>query len=145
MILYTIGISIICVILMCLIVLICQKLGINVGNANSDIIAKSIKDSKFTSFILGCIFAPIVEEILFRGIPTEFTSNLFVGFIISIIFAVAHGLKDEDNKVIWPIPQFLMGLTYWILTVNYGLEYAVLCHMTFNGILWGILITVENE
>jgi membrane protease YdiL (CAAX protease family) len=91
------------------------------------------------------IFMPIVEELLFRGLPILFTNNIFHPvFIIShLIFVYAH--KDNfEYGFVYVTPSFIIssvGLAY--LAVEYDLKYAILAHIINNT--WCVVFSFTTK
>ena len=104
-------------------------------------------------FLYGIIFAPFIEEIIFRG-PLVFFKNseLFpiVFYLMILLFGLIHIFNYETyEKVIWfaPIlvlPQLAGGVFLSFVRIKMGLWYSILIHALFNSVLLGpfILLTL---
>jgi len=77
---------------------------------------KIIDGELIISFFSMVIFAPIVEEILFRGIILKtlcnYSSKIFAGFIVSLLFALVH------LSLLSAVPLFLASSFYVYLTLR---------------------------
>jgi membrane protease YdiL (CAAX protease family) len=132
--------------------LICRYvLGIKGGNAASKSIAREIRNDPIKFFFTGVIVFPLVEEIIFRGIPEFFlwmfspTGNHWIfGIIVSAVFAAVHGFEDEKGNPILPLPQFAGGLVLWYVMRQYGLCYAFAVHALTNSLAL-VMAVVSGE
>lgn len=105
------------------------------------------------------VIAPIIEEVLFRFIPSmildsrvydqdncpdevvaggtepfEFSGKeLLYGLVSSLIFGAAHNItsKGINTKTI-PASQTADGLVYWFLMRRFGIASSVAAHAAFN-------------
>lgn len=126
---------------------VCLKpLGVTLGNSGAAELNAMAKSAPLTFVALACVVAPIIEEFIFRYIPSKVvdfvdtlrsrdtTQNpaLGTGILAATIFAAAHGLSAL------PIPQFLSGLFFWRSMRNYGYTGAVFCHAMQNSLLIGL-------
>ena len=123
-----------------------QAVGVRFGNAGADKLEALSKTAPGVMLVSACIVGPIVEEAIFRLLPSkllDFANSLrrkpesknpawSTGLVASALFAAAHGLSAI------PIPQFLSGLFFWRTMRNYGYWGAVFCHAAQNGILLGV-------
>jgi membrane protease YdiL (CAAX protease family) len=82
----------------------------------------------------GSVISPIVEEAIFRYVPSCFLDRrgqygleLPKGALISLIFAASH-----SGPFGIPVPQFISGLNYWEIQRIGGFKYAVIAHSTRN-------------
>ena len=95
------------------------------------------------------IAAPIIEEYLFRLMPSQMATKQGdrglawkTGIPTSILFSLLHNIKKDDNKKgfekysfdteHFSIPTFLSGLTFWYIQRQYGVDNAIISHMTNN-------------
>lgn len=90
-----------------------------------------IEKSSLLIFIHTVIIAPILEEIIFRGIIYKKLKSImpmsFAILISSVFFAVAH------NGVIWMTYTFILGLIFaWIFEMCDSLIASILAHTLFN-------------
>lgn len=92
---------------------------------------------------IATIAAPIIEESLFRFIPSLITSKRStswrLGTAASLVFALAHNLKTNENnnttletKKI-PLWQFVSGLLFWHIAKKHGIKNAIISHSLING------------
>lgn len=118
-----------------------SALGIKGGGIRHDF----DKHSMFSLFLLMIVIAPLLEEIVFRIIPSamlsKFTDDICwtMGVITSILFALLHGMAVSGNKLHVPIGQFFVGMMLWYIVRVYGFEWAFLSHAMFNGFAWAII------
>ena len=113
------------------------------------------------------IDAPIIEETLFRAVPSVITDltdddrslrkiganllhgteskkltrkELIAGFASSTLFAAAHGMtaRGYDTQTI-PIPQGVAGFGFWYLARKHGIGSSMVAHSTFNAIPIGLM------
>lgn len=115
------------------------------SDANSSEIGKMIA-RPLVLFFMVVIFAPIVEETIFRGTSRLVVSGIWklrnwsadardnwywiVGSISAFLFSVAHGLGD--GRIHLPLPQLVMGFLLWHVAMQRGLRYSILMHATYN-------------
>ncbi|WP_297761551.1 CPBP family intramembrane glutamic endopeptidase [uncultured Muriicola sp.] len=108
--------------------------------------------SSITIFFLMVLIAPIVEELIFRGPLIFFKSSSYFPWIYyfsCLLFGLVHlGNFDNANDLLWltPVlvaPQIVMGFFLGFLRVRLGLRYAVLMHMSHNGIIFLLISSSE--
>lgn len=115
------------------------------SEANSSEIGKMIA-RPLVLFFMVVVFAPIVEETVFRGTSRLIVSGIWklrnwsadardnwywiVGSISAFLFSVAHGLGD--GRIHLPLPQLVMGFLLWHVAMRRGLRYSILMHATYN-------------
>lgn len=111
-----------------------------------------LKYSYFQVFALMVVVAPILEEFIFRGPLIFFKRSSFfpIAFYLScLLFGLVHLSNFEESaSLIWwaPLlvaPQALMGLFLGFLRAKLGLRYAILMHMSHNGILFLLIGLIE--
>lgn len=91
----------------------------------------------FSMFLYSAIFAPIAEELLFRGYILRSLrpyGKRFAIFGSAVLFGLFHG-----NLLQTPY-AFLVGLLLGYVTVEYSLTWAVVLHM-FNNLVLADLFT----
>ncbi len=122
-------------------------LGIKIGNAGAELISKMLRETPLWAFFLCVFIGPILEEVAFRWLPILlFGKSMIVGVIISLIFALIHGLHDKKGNFILPLPQFILGLVFWNVATTHGLSSAILVHGLFNAVaLTMALLTLKPE
>ncbi len=125
-------------------------LNIDIGDHKTEDLFE--KYSFFIIFILMVIIAPIVEEIIFRGPLIFFKKSSYfpwVYYFSCLLFGLVHlGNFDNANDLLWlaPIlvaPQIVMGFFLGFLRVRLGLTYAILMHMSHNGIIFLLISSSE--
>lgn len=84
------------------------------------------------------IYAPIVEEVIFRGVIRRFIKNDIIFIIVSgILFGVLHVVSEASilNVVVMSIPYSLLGcfLAYMYVKTNNILT-NITCHALWNSI-----------
>ena len=87
-------------------------------------------------FLYGCLFAPIFEEILFRGFILRSLApygKKFAVFGSAFLFGIFHA-----NIIQSPF-AFAVGLVLGYVTVEYSMGWAVVLHM-FNNLVMGDLL-----
>lgn len=90
------------------------------------------------SLIFIIVIAPVIEEILFRGVvlkPLEKYGKLLAIVISSLLFAIYHG------NIIHGIYAFICGLLLGFVASEYSLKYSVILHI-FNNLISTI---IENK
>lgn len=98
------------------------------------------------TFIVACIMAPIVEEIMFRKVII----NKLVGFseklaiiVSSFTFALFHG------NLYQLLYAFVLGVIFAYITIKSGtIKYAVILHIiinTFGSVIFPYLLLNSNE
>ncbi len=95
-------------------------------------------------FFLAVIFAPVVEELIFRAPLGLFrTSRYFpLAFYLSVFaFGLVHIFNFEGYKdYLWlapflVLPQLISGVFLGFIRVRMGLIHSIVLHAAFNGIL----------
>jgi len=93
--------------------------------------ATGVEDT-VSMFLYACLFAPVGEEILFRGLilrTMEPYGKKFAILVSAILFGVFHG-----NLVQTPY-AFAVGLVLGYTAVEYSIVWAMLLHMINNLVL----------
>ena len=98
-------------------------------------------DNVILSYVSTALFAPVVEEVIFRGlIYTRLKSGMNIiaaAAISSLMFGVLHG------EVIWIITAFFYGLAFvWIFEKTKSLLAPIVIHIANNALS---LLTSETE
>lgn len=87
---------------------------------------------------------PVVEEIIFRGLPNLFLNDKSnklhwrVGVSQALLFSLGHNLTFDDKDKLsfmtnaFPIPQFIAGLYLWKVSRERGFLHSTLAHIAFN-------------
>ena len=95
----------------------------------------------FSMFLYLAIFAPLGEELLFRGLILRVLEPVGKGFAI-IVSAVMFGLLHAN---IIQIPfGFLVGLVLGYVTVEYSILWAIVLHVINNFVLGDLLTRLYN-
>jgi len=98
---------------------------------------KSLTNSPFDVFMLiigVCIVAPIIEEIVFRGLAYARLENSRVGIsgaiiITSIIFTIIHTQYEPSLLIIFSLFSFLLG---YVRYKTGNILYCIVLHMQLN-------------
>ena len=97
-------------------------IGTSVSN-NEIELRKLINDYPIYMFLSTCIFAPFIEEMIFRKTVKKILINKYAFIIISgLIFGALHITDFTDYK------QLLLGISYIIM----GIDFAYIYHKTNN-------------
>ncbi len=125
-----------------LMTLVSQIVGADLGQHALD---RMLQDySPVMIFLLVVIFAPLLEELIFRAPLSLFkTSNYFpFTFYLSVVaFGFVHLFNFEAyDQYFWltPIlvlPQLISGVFLAFIRVRMGLLYSIVLHAAFNGIV----------
>lgn len=95
------------------------------------------------------IVAPIIEEVLFRAIPSAVINKIYpkgvgksmwsVGIPISYLFARAHrGEALDGGRDFIPVSQFVSGCFFWYLMRNRGFMHNLTAHAAHNALVEAI-------
>jgi len=111
-----------------------------------------LTDNEGSLWVLGIVFcvvigAPLVEELLFRGLILRAFEKSFgpvVGIVVStVIFTVLHvvgGATWDETFVLWASIG-MVGLVLAIGTVKIGrLGPAIIAHVLFNGVATAVTL-----
>ena len=108
-------------------------------------IIECLRDRPISSLFATGVLAPVIEEALFRALPSAFIDEndkqhrWDIGIPTSLLFALVHNFKKEESgelrflKVV-PINQFMGGLFYWYLMREKGYSHATMAHSMNNAI-----------
>ena len=105
-------------------------------------LSKSMSKLQLAFFVV--ILAPVFEELLFRGSLTLFKkpkSFKIAFYIFTLIFGLIHISNFEITtnvlllSPILVLPQILLGGYLGFIRVKFGLQWSMLLHATYNGIL----------
>jgi membrane protease YdiL (CAAX protease family) len=92
---------------------------------------------------LGCIVAPVMEELIFRGPMWFFRDSRYFPAIfygLTLAFALIHLSNFPNVAEIWPIapvlisPQLSIGLFLGFIRVRFGLLWSMAFHAAYNFI-----------
>ncbi|MBU2996159.1 CPBP family intramembrane metalloprotease [Cellulophaga baltica] len=116
--------------------------GAEIGNHGMDQLFE--KYNEFIIFLLAVIFAPLLEELLFRAPLVFFKNSHFFKYAYynsALLFGLIHLTNFESfTENIWlaPIlvaPQIAAGFILGFTRVKLGLGWSILLHACHNGIL----------
>ncbi|AUR52487.1 JDVT-CTERM system glutamic-type intramembrane protease [Aquella oligotrophica] len=99
-------------------------------------LALPIVNSDLTSIIKLLVIAPILEEVVFRGLLQDFIKKITVSkltcyFIVNIIFALLHYKNSYD--ILYLSGVFISGLIFSTIKDYYKkISVAIICHAYFN-------------
>ena len=96
-------------------------IGTSVSN-NEIELRKLINDYPIYMFLSTCIFAPFIEEMIFRKTVKKILINKYAFIISGLIFGALHITDFTDYK------QLLLGISYIIM----GIDFAYIYHKTNN-------------
>ena len=109
--------------------------------------------SKSIIFLLVAIFAPLLEELIFRAPLTLFkkSSSFKIAFyVFAVIFGFIHlsNFKISTNVLllapILVLPQTILGGVFGYVRVRFNLSWSIALHACYNGILM-FLSFAENS
>lgn len=106
-----------------------EKLGLDLSY--SEMAAKGGALDDVPMLVYTILIAPIVEEVVFRGIfykRFKVFGSFFTAFACSLFFALIH------SNFLQFIPAFMMGFVLFAIRDKYGLRYSVLLHLTNNAL-----------
>ncbi|MER0122227.1 type II CAAX endopeptidase family protein [Streptococcus sp. ZJ93] len=104
---------------------------------NQQLVEQSISSQPLFSFFAVVVFAPIMEELLFRSVfagyffpnLTKKTSIIFYLILSSALFCLAHGPRTVSDFLIY----FTMGVSLgWLYMAKRDLRYSVGLHFANN-------------
>lgn len=104
---------------------------LKIVSVNQLYIEKMLLNSNLISgFMLICISAPFIEEIIFRKIIFQLFNNKIIGLILSsVIFALLH----ESKNIILLLLYFIIGLTFGgVYYKTKSIKLAMLSHFVNN-------------
>lgn len=119
------------------------------NSSNQEMIIKIIEENPFSAFISVVIFAPIVEELVFRGgiynlLKNKLSENLSL-ILSSLIFGLLHVIF---GLLAFEISEFIFLIAYFILGLGFGFIYkktnniyiCIIVHFINNLISFLILL-----
>lgn len=95
-----------------------------------------IVNRDITSTLKLLIIAPVLEELVFRGLLQDFikrvnTSKLTCYFIVNIIFVLLHYKNSHD--LVYLSGVFISGVIFSVIKDYYKkISVAIICHAYFN-------------
>ncbi len=104
---------------------------------NNEALIKEMEKSIPYTTILGVVFlAPIIEELLFRGIffnyffnGNSMWSNIAVVFVSGLLFGLMHEMNLSLSLLVYCIPGWIYGLVYMFTK---DIRYTMGMHFTNN-------------
>jgi membrane protease YdiL (CAAX protease family) len=109
----------------------------NIQSANEIEVEKLLKTTAFMPFLMG-FFAPIYEELIFRGVlPSNTNHKIICGILSALLFATVHILSTANIYValVYFIPYTIMGLMFSYGTVKTNnVLVSILMHIAYNCI-----------
>lgn len=111
------------------------------------------KYSTITIFFLGCVLAPVIEELIFRGPLWFFRDSrifpwVFYGFTLA--FALVHLSNYPNLSEIWPLapllisPQLNIGVFLGFVRIRFGLLWSILFHAVYNTVVLGPILLLHE-
>jgi len=104
--------------------------------AESSIESASAKCTTVSMFLYGCVVAPIVEEVTYRGYvlrTIEKYGKVFAIVVSSILFGIMHGNLPQGMFA------FAGGLVLGYVALEYSIVWAIILHMFNNMVLGNFL------
>lgn len=95
--------------------------------------AESLSQTGVLITVATVAVAPVVEEVIFRGLILSRLRNALPGWLAvvlsALIFGVCHG------QIVWICYAFLLGLVFGLMALRSGSIWpSLLAHVIFNGI-----------
>ncbi len=106
---------------------------------------RSVIDTSLVSWILSIIGAPVVEEVVFRGLMYRRLKRGMPAVVAAVIASLAFGAVH--GTLIWAIYTFIFGMfCTWFYEKHQSLIANILFHMAFNsaGMVLS-MIAIESE
>ena len=106
-----------------------EKLGLDLSYSEMAAKGGALDDAPMLVYTI--LIAPIVEELVFRGIfykRFKVFGSFFTAFACSLFFALIH------SNFLQFIPAFMMGFVLFAIRDKYGLRYSILLHLTNNAL-----------
>ncbi len=123
-------------------------------NIKGHSITDALKSTSTTEFfLLAVVFAPLIEELIFRAPLTLLKKKKYfkTGFyVIALLFGYIHISNYELNTSVLlfsPLliaPQFFVGLYLGYIRVKFGLLWSIALHASYNGFLLSIYLLVKD-
>ena len=116
------------------------------GANNENAVQSFIKASPFAMGFYTCLFAPVIEEFVFRKTLKDVIKNkwLFI-FISFIFFGGAHVISSAQNLIdlLYIIPYGSFGVTFAYAYYETNTVYtSILFHMIHNSLLFFLSIII---
>ena len=91
----------------------------------------AIYESLYTDIIMTVFVAPVLEEIVFRGVIMNNLKKYGIRVAI-IINSLLFGLSHYNIEMI--VPAFLTGIVFSYVAYKYSIKYSILIHFFINAI-----------
>ena len=91
----------------------------------------AIYESLYTDIIMTVFVAPVLEEIVFRGVIMNNLKKYGIKTAI-IINSLLFGLSHYNIEMI--VPAFLTGIIFSCVAYKYSIKYSILIHFFINAI-----------
>ena len=114
-----------------------------VSNSTNQATIENIHMNPFVLITLTVIMAPIVEELVFRGIlmGRVFNPDSIVGLILSsLLFGLAHMPNSIGVWIVYAGMGFVLGIAY---RKCQKLEYCIMAHMINNSIAVSMMLLLQ--
>lgn len=114
-----------------------------VSNSTNQAIIENIHMNPFVLITVTVIMAPIVEELVFRGIlmGRVFNPDSIVGLILSgLLFGLAHMPNSIGVWIVYAGMGFVLGIVYRKFQ---KLEYCIMAHMINNSIAVSMMLLLQ--
>jgi hypothetical protein len=130
--------------------LACEVAGMKTGNAaiDDESLAR-IAEHPIKSALRLVGAAPITEESLFRVLISKAADTIHpagrgrnrwtLGALSSLVFAAAHGIRQREENI-YPVEQFIAGMSFWQLQRTRGARHAVFAHVTQNAVAYPLTL-----
>jgi membrane protease YdiL (CAAX protease family) len=119
----------------------------NLGEHAFDILLEEF--SPLGVLLLGCLIAPTLEELIFRGPMWFFRNSRYFPWIfygLTLAFALVHLSNYPNLSEIWPLtlllisPQLNIGGFLGFIRIRFGLLWAIAFHAAYNLLLLGPML-----
>lgn len=116
---------------------------------NQEIVTKFIQNYPIVGFIQVVIFAPILEEMLFRGLVARYlfpkiekpSAMIFYILLSGVLFSLVH----NPTQIIHFMIYFTMGVSIaWLYVSKRDLRYPIALHMVNNLISFVMILLVSH-
>lgn len=110
----------------------------------SELMSTQNNQKRVTMIIAACVFAPIIEEVIFRGylypVIKRYTEPVIAAIFTGVIFGAIHGQ-------IWAvIPLSIFGILLALLYEKSGSIWTcILCHAMFNSFNVYCMLTIGDQ
>jgi hypothetical protein len=110
---------------------------------NTALVSEATVTRVLLAVVYGCVAAPIVEELLFRGVVLESLrarSTKRALFVSAILFALWHWRLTPFFLVYYTALGLILGGVY----IRRGLRGSMACHAAFNGtiVVFAVLVAL---